>query len=68
MNPYTLTRQCWLTSKNLQQLYADTGCSLEDLTEEMDDRDGWRERESGKSMLSVQLEDDNQDMVASIPI
>ena len=28
----------------IQQLCADTGCSLEDLPEEMDDREGWRER------------------------
>ena len=28
----------------IQQLYADTGCSLEDLSGTMDDRDGWRER------------------------
>ena len=28
----------------IQQLCADTGCSLEDLPEAMDDREGWRER------------------------
>ena len=28
----------------IQQLYADTGCSSEDLPEAMNDRDGWRER------------------------
>ena len=28
----------------IQQLCADTGCSLEDLPEEMDDREGWREK------------------------
>ena len=28
----------------IQQLCADTGCSLEDLPEAMDDRDGWQER------------------------
>ena len=28
----------------IQQLYAYTGCSLEDLPEAMDDREGWRER------------------------
>ena len=27
-----------------QQLCADTECSLEDLPEAMDDREGWRER------------------------
>ena len=30
----------------LHQLCADRGCSLEDLLEAMDDRDGWGERES----------------------
>ena len=28
----------------IQQLCADTGCSLEDLPKAMDDREGWRER------------------------
>ena len=28
----------------IQQLCADTGCSLEDLPEAMDDREGWWER------------------------
>ena len=28
----------------IQQLYANTGCSLEDLYEAIDDREGWRER------------------------
>ena len=28
----------------IQQLYADTGCSPEDLPEAMNDREGWRER------------------------
>ena len=28
----------------IQQLCADTGCSLEDLSRAMDDRDGWQER------------------------
>ena len=27
-----------------ERLCADTGCSLEDLPEAMDDREGWRER------------------------
>ena len=30
--------------KYIQQLCADTGCSLEDFLGAMDDRDGWRER------------------------
>ena len=35
-----------MTSKNLhiQQLCTNTGCSLEDLPETLDDRDGWQER------------------------
>ena len=28
----------------IQQLYADTGCCLDDLPEAMDDREEWRER------------------------
>ena len=33
-----------LTRTYKKQLLADKGCFLEDLTEAMDDRDGWRER------------------------
>ena len=33
-----------LTRTYIQQLCADTGCSLEDLLEVMDDREGWWER------------------------
>ena len=32
------------SSSVLQQLYTDTGCSLEGLPEATDDRDEWRER------------------------
>ena len=39
------------TRTYLLQLCTDTGCSLEDLPGVMDYRDGWMERESGKSML-----------------
>ena len=42
----------------LHQLYVDTGCSLEDLPGAMDDKDKWRKKESRKSMVSVQLDDD----------
>ena len=31
-----------------QQLCSDTECSFEELSGAMDDRDGWRERESGE--------------------
>ena len=30
--------------RHIKQLCADTGCSLEDLPEAMDDIEGWRER------------------------
>ena len=40
----------------LHWLCADTGCSLENLLGAMDDRDWWKERESGKSMLTVRLD------------
>ena len=45
MDPYMWTRQCWLTSKNLfiSALY---GHCQDDLSGAMEDRDGWRERES----------------------
>ena len=36
--------QCWPTSKNFNQLCVDTGCSLEDLSVMMDDREECRER------------------------
>ena len=35
----------WPASTFIQQLCADTGCSLEDLLRVMDDREGWRERD-----------------------
>ena len=41
-----------------QQLSADLECSLKDLPEAMDDRDEWRERELGKSVLVVWHDDD----------
>ena len=34
--------QCWPTRKNLYQLYADTGCSLEDQQREIMDGEEWR--------------------------
>ena len=42
----------------MQQLCADTGCSLEDLPGAMDDRD-WGERGSERSVLVVRYNDDN---------
>ena len=37
----------------LQQLWVDTGCSLEDIMGVMDDRDGWGERESERERERV---------------
>ena len=39
----------------------DIGCNLEDLPRAMDDRNIWGERELGKSALSDQLDDDDDD-------
>ena len=41
----------------LPQFCVDTGCHLEDLLWAMDDRVGWKE--SGKSVLSAWLDDDD---------
>ena len=45
----------------LHQLCMDTGCGLKDLPRALDDRDGWKARESRKSMLSVWLDDDDDE-------
>ena len=37
-------RRAGLLEPYIQQICADTGCSLEVLPEAMDDREGWRER------------------------
>ena len=38
-----------------------TGCSEEDQPEVMDDRDGWRKRELGKSVRAARHDDDDDD-------
>ena len=43
----------------LQQLYANAGCSLEDLPKAMNDRDVWQGLESEKSMLEARHDDDD---------
>ena len=48
----------WPTRTYLRKLCMDTRCSPEDLFETIDDRDEWWERESGKSVLAMQLDDD----------
>ena len=50
---------CWQTNKNLQHLYIDTGCSLEDLREAIDDRDEWQK--IGRFMLAAWPGDDDDD-------
>ena len=44
MDPFIWTSKGRTTSQILYRLWADTGCSLEDLPEAMDDEEGWRER------------------------
>ena len=39
-----LAKAGWPARTYIQQLCANTGCSPEDLPEEMDDREGWQER------------------------
>ena len=39
----------------------DTGCSLKDLAEAMDDKNEWWERELGKSMLVAPYDNDDND-------
>ena len=48
----------WAARTYLQQLCADTGCSLEDLLGVMDDTG---KRWSGKSMLAAHHDDDDDD-------
>ena len=57
IDPFTGTCQCWLINENyLQQLCAYIGCCLENLPGAMDERE--EEREVGKSMLAVPLDDE----------
>ena len=45
----------------LQQLCTNTGCSLKNLPEVVDDWDKWQEGESGKSVLAAQHDDEDDD-------
>ena len=47
-----------LVDQQEHQFYVDTRCNLEDLLRVMDDKDG--ERESGKSIMSTQLNDEDE--------
>ena len=58
MDSYIWTHQCWLTSKDLHPVWEDIRWNLEELPKVMDDRDGWWGWVI-KSVLSVQLEDEN---------
>ena len=42
--PHGQAKVEWPARPYLQQLCTDTGCSMEDLSREMDDRDEWWER------------------------
>ena len=44
----------------IQQLWDDTGCNSEDLPETMNDRETWRERGSGISVLAARHDDDDE--------
>ena len=44
----------------IQQLCDDTGCNPEDLAEAMNDRETWRERGSGISVLASRHDDDDE--------
>ena len=52
----------------IQQLCTDTGCSLEDLTGAMDDRDKWRERGAWRSVLAAWHDDDDDDDDDSVSV
>ena len=45
----------------IQQLCDDTGCNPEDLPEAMNNRETWRERGSGISVLAARHDDDDDD-------
>ena len=46
----------------IQQLCDDTGCNPEDLPKAMNDRETWRERGSGISVLATRHDDDDDDL------
>ena len=48
----------WPTRTFLHQLCKDTGSILEDLMRDMEDRDGWTVRDSGRSVVTRWLYDD----------
>ena len=69
-----MNKTCWtLLEKNKEELisdillltpthgctYANTGCRQENLPGAIEDRDGWRERESWKFMLLTPLDNDD---------
>ena len=51
----------------IQQLCDDTGCNPEDLPEAMNDRETWRERGSGISVLAARHDDDDDKQEKFIP-
>ena len=59
MDLYTVTYYCWLISKDLHQLCADTECSQKDQPGVMYHREIWQKKEFGNSVLSAQLDADH---------
>ena len=58
---YGQTNAGWPARTYIQRLCEDTGCSPEDLPEAMNDREKWREGESGVSVLAARHDDDHDD-------
>ena len=59
MDPFTWPSKS--RANYIQQLCGDTECSSEDPPEAMNDREEWRERESGISVLAAPQEDNDDD-------
>ena len=57
---YGRAKAGWPTRTNIQQLSEDTRCSPEDQPEAMNDREGWREREPGISVLAARHDDNDE--------
>ena len=60
---YGRAKAGWPARTYLQQAYEDTGCSPEDLPEEMNDREKWRERVRDISVPVARHVDDDDDIV-----
>ena len=56
---YGQSKAGWPARTYIQQLCDDTGCNPEDLPEAMNDRETWRERGLGISVLAARHDDDD---------